>query len=1302
MSDNTNKSGAFVEEIVIPEISDAGYVDSLDKAFDTINMNFAKLANRDFVKGDAGVSVKIVDYKFFNEDGTLTVFGKTFRDSLEKFIKDLAKDQPNKLADIKDNGEKVCGLFDYFDNNKEGSLKMICELDETKADSILPVTSLYYVFKDGRYMGEALSKYETQYDGIEDQSCIFVYDVDRETGEGKLSSLKDAFPTVYYHKGIGLCWRINGKESGLPIRGIPGKDGANATLYIVQLKNIENSTEPGKPTEGDVGGIAIVDGEVNGIYEPNEGYIKPIEAVEDITALDNQAAVILGPIIGEDAIGNTFYFGTLYINEEKILRARCSSDTSITTGLDNEAFINSMKCIDLLNNGTDVSSGIKGLFIPLQSLTEDKPQKVKPQKVHLLTASSITNDEGISGVSNDLKSDVLWTPVADINSLEVNSEKPLEIDKYLYVKVNPHYNSVVQFANSNNLKTGDNPLISSTNYVLKYKLENILSGGSDRNSKYFAEYSPFQPEGEGSRYYGCYYDTTNGIKEKIQDPDTDTVVLTDDKNNPESTDHFASMPKEFISRLESNAGIYRWKLCSEVHTNWDADELLNTITGNIDNATYGFDKRFNVVFTTDLTPGEGTQIMWFDGSSFEKNNTQNKYAVPGWITNKRLQTSDEGEATDYIFKFIKFVPIYNIDSNTQIDTDTALNINYNVNITGDNNNSKRSLSVHGDISCDTINVYKLTATGEIDNIYTRNDILGDAGIKLAKNIDEDTVDEHPYLFNVDSSSGNVTTNGKINAGNDISSDTKVVAPIIECPSVINITEDATGNITSNMYKLLGNTHREELEYDNTKLAATVESDNDTIKMYKDRLKIDLVDTGIIDIKKRDLQLDKSNFEPEWNNLTQNKFPAPERVSKIMTDLPIVSHGKSSIVITDDVPSNAFVADVHTASIHEGFDESFGNKDIKNNPISGQMIDKLFNKPNSYVVNKQIIESKHKSTTISNKVIQTKNSFAIINDLYNISGAQYESIYYSNPSPATTQSFEFRENDSTNETITELFIKPSNDPNIVLNVDKGITISLPKLKFGFGLYSHCYRGKWTILKNASLTLRYNIQSISSTNVISNIAIGEKVGIYSFPDSNKYWSGSTAKYTQKGGSVASDNYEDWRFKAYEFNPKDITIPAKYMNTIADAFNDKETIKITFYPEFDVNVASEGGKKKLADDCMILRLRPIGNSSKSGSIETAQNYVNTISNTDIYSRCVYWEDILGSADDDDFTTNTLCTDGFIVDSKNYVFGLGFGIHGTGQAERLEPELYFGYYNSASKEYNSETISLNDLFAKLRTITL
>ena len=89
------------------------------------------------------------------------------------------------------------------------------------------------------------------------------------------------------------------------------------------------------------------------------------------------------------------------------------------------------------------------------------------------------------------------------------------------------------------------------------------------------------------------------------------------------------------------------------------------------------------------------------------------------------------EATmSLFFSFVKFVPVY--DNDFAAKEDTALNLNYNVNITGDTNNPNRNITIHGSVNCDELSVYKLTATGEIKNIFTQDTIIGTRGIKLAQ------------------------------------------------------------------------------------------------------------------------------------------------------------------------------------------------------------------------------------------------------------------------------------------------------------------------------------------------------------------------------------------------------------------------------------------------------------------------------------------------------------------------------------------------------------------------------------------
>lgn len=1241
MSDNTNKSDVLMQPIVIPTIGDAGYADSLNEAFDTINKNFVKLSNHDFVKGDAGVSVKIADYKFFNEDGTLTVFGER----LKEFIVNMSDRPDIEQADIKDaNEEKVCGLFDYFDANP-GSLKMICEWDETEVDPILsPVTSLYYVFMDGRYMGKALSEYERQYENTKDFSCILVYDVDRETGEGKFSSLNNAFPTVYYEKGIGLCWKINGAGSGLPIRGIPGKDGANATLYIVKSTNIEDSIEPGKPTKG----------RVDGIYESYEGYI-PVEDIEDITLLDNQAALILGP--KENSADNTFYFGTLALEEvtteitdedgnvttstEQVLYAYCSSDTSITTGLDTESFINSMKRINLLDNGNNLSSGIKGLFIPLQSPTADNKQKV-----HLLTASSITNTEGIS---NDLKSDILWTPINDINTLEVTPDKPLQVDKYLYLKVNNNSTVVNNFGI--HTITG-NHTIAETNYILKYKLTSILSGGVDRNLPYFDTYNPITASSDsvGSRYYGTanipISDVTASNNVTL-DP-TNTVVIN--AEGKEDTNHFASMPSEFYERLNSNLGIYRWVLCDIIHEGWDVSELTDNLASNTETGySYNFDKRFNTVFTTDLTPGTSSEIMWFNAGEGKAAIATNKYVIPGWITNGVLKETDP---SDYIFEFVKFVPIYNIhdgESPIKLDNDTALNINYNVNITGDNTNSRRSLTVHGDINCDNINVYELTATRQIHNIYTENDIVGTAGLIIGRKQDPEYPEDPTKTI----------------PGCTIASSGEILAEGI---TVGAVTIKKEGHIDA-------------------KDITTSSIDTDSITVNYDR-------TECLYVHKDEQYVSNNNIAVDLNNVggitvTAGKLTGESTsvVPKITTDMPTQYSNNSNIVIT-----NASIADASTYIKNASIDTNGGPGvigNIKDARIDAPSFDYAKNY-NIYQLNtssdKDILEDKTENCRItpasSNPNYMCKidmpGGYDIKSKTWTIGIDKdkdaYDSINLKKTTPylqACTISLKDGEKFSKNSGITIDF----NNPFV----------------FNIGILGTCSNGKWPVfMDSSSMTLKFYYK-LSNSDTLHHIQQNDLS--YTFDTSKKSgnasnnanndngyeWCGYKDGYNSNKDGVKFNWEKDgwaWMYYTYAFTLKSsIYILPSYFSDLSEdgvdmieALNNGVDATIYVIPEFKIRFECQGSNKYLINGLNITVPRPYKNDStviptnvSSKVIRQTKKYIklkeNNTPDANLKTSQFKYKVFIGGDNTNTLQSSIICNDGITMIAGKHTFGLGYG---------------------------------------------
>lgn len=71
---------------------------------------------------------------------------------------------------------------------------------------------------------------DDDYEGRTDKSCVAVYDGQSD----KFVIYNNAFPTMYYEPNVGLCWKINGAKTSMPVRGIPGHDGANGKLNIVK------------------------------------------------------------------------------------------------------------------------------------------------------------------------------------------------------------------------------------------------------------------------------------------------------------------------------------------------------------------------------------------------------------------------------------------------------------------------------------------------------------------------------------------------------------------------------------------------------------------------------------------------------------------------------------------------------------------------------------------------------------------------------------------------------------------------------------------------------------------------------------------------------------------------------------------------------------------------------------------------------------------------------------------------------------------------------------------------------------
>jgi hypothetical protein len=423
-----------LRRIFVPELNSAEFATGLQNAFININKNFALLANHDFVKGETGQSVNIQEDKFFNNNGELTILGLKLKACIE------ANASSNELINVnyvdENDVSHAISVWDNFTPDNAGTIQMIYN-KRNDNETTEPLSSLYYVFLDARYANDKIGsithddEYALQYANLKDMSCILVYDknvsvtINQDgndyTVNGGFKMLTNAFPSVYYEPNMGLCWKINGSNTGIPVQGLPGRDGYNAITRIVKCNNV-SKTEYG-----------VVYGKVSQIHDNFNGY-EPIRG--DILKYNNSAALVL---VTEDSNNGTstdfnsgFYFGQLKV-EDNELYAYCDQQNSINHGLSTQSIIEAMKHIDINDNGVDGSQGIKGLYIPINKVDDNGVQPI-----HLISSTSFSDDAGKGKGSASDKTDIIFTAINDINAFTDNDQ--LMVNKYLYVRINPEHN----------------------------------------------------------------------------------------------------------------------------------------------------------------------------------------------------------------------------------------------------------------------------------------------------------------------------------------------------------------------------------------------------------------------------------------------------------------------------------------------------------------------------------------------------------------------------------------------------------------------------------------------------------------------------------------------------------------------------------------------------------------------------------------------------------------------------------------------------------------------------------------------
>ena len=250
-------------QITAPGLNKSNYGEQLDQQFQNIDSNFKKIVGTDFLKGNTGDSVQLIEAEF-NEGGRkslgLYLNNEELTDgSLYEKIKQTILTALTKYVNgtIDENNINIksqlinVGKLTWKDWLKRSNkITFLYKTNDFGKKNI--ISSLQYTFMDARFNNIQYNNISS-YEGAVDLSCIiFLGDTD-----GKLSfSRINTFPTIYYDTNMEsadsteynrygtFCWRINGNDTGIPAVGPRGKTGKDNKIYVVRVdKNTDASNE---------------------------------------------------------------------------------------------------------------------------------------------------------------------------------------------------------------------------------------------------------------------------------------------------------------------------------------------------------------------------------------------------------------------------------------------------------------------------------------------------------------------------------------------------------------------------------------------------------------------------------------------------------------------------------------------------------------------------------------------------------------------------------------------------------------------------------------------------------------------------------------------------------------------------------------------------------------------------------------------------------------------------------------------------------------------------------------------------
>ena len=314
---------SLTTEITAPSLSSTQYGQDVSNRFKTIDQNFDKIIESEFLRGKKGDDIKIVEVDLKDSSNK-------FRSQIESVISEGKQHSPSMDSD-----GKTINWYDSFNEDAYSKIYLIYQTSEDNGDIL--ISSLPYTFIDARF-----SKLNTDFDysDLIDLSCTVYYQNENFV---KVQN----FPTLYFDDNIKqFCWMINNQKTGLIARGPQGSTGGNGSILLARFAE-----------KADEEGWANIDQiYVNDVGDGKPGYINTTDALEKEKIILEEGYVVVGNAVINDQ--NKFIISPIRQTETGKWEANIKTGADLSGIVNAENLISSLK--SLLNENCH------GLFVPFK------------------------------------------------------------------------------------------------------------------------------------------------------------------------------------------------------------------------------------------------------------------------------------------------------------------------------------------------------------------------------------------------------------------------------------------------------------------------------------------------------------------------------------------------------------------------------------------------------------------------------------------------------------------------------------------------------------------------------------------------------------------------------------------------------------------------------------------------------------------------------------------------------------------------------------------------------------------------